>query len=131
MICVINCVLVNEKDEILLLRRTKDRKHSAGKWHVIAGHIEKGETPEQTLKREMMEEAGITNFTILKTGKPIVVSDGQEDYEVHTFIAKTSQPLNIDPREHDLHEWVTADKIKSHDIQPWLKINLAAVDIFI
>lgn len=131
MICVINCVLVNEKGEILLLRRTKDRKHSAGKWHVIAGHIEKGETPEQTLKREMMEEASITNFIILKAGKPIVVSDGKEDYEVHMFVAKTSQQLNIDPGEHDLWEWVTVDKIKNYDVQPWLKTNLAAVDILI
>jgi 8-oxo-dGTP diphosphatase len=30
-----------------------------GKWHLPGGKIKKGETPEKTIVREMMEEAGI------------------------------------------------------------------------
>lgn len=34
-----------------------------GKWNIVGGHIEKGETPEEALEREVIEE---TNMKVLK-----------------------------------------------------------------
>jgi len=126
---VIVCSVINEKQEILLVRRTKDRKHAAGKWHVIAGHIENEEKPEDTLKRELKEEASITEYTIIKKGKPFIENSSGADYEVHVFLISTKQPLHIDQKEHDQWAWVPINKIKDYDIMPYLAINLAAVDI--
>jgi 8-oxo-dGTP pyrophosphatase MutT (NUDIX family) len=45
--------------EILLIQDAKDR------WTIPKGHIEEGETAQQTAQREIGEEAGLTNTEIL------------------------------------------------------------------
>jgi len=45
--------------EILLIQDAKDR------WTIPKGHIEEGETAQQTAKREIGEEAGLMNVDIL------------------------------------------------------------------
>ena len=45
--------------EILLIQDSKDR------WTIPKGHIEEGETAQQTAKREIGEEAGLTNVEVL------------------------------------------------------------------
>lgn len=45
--------------EILLVQDGKDR------WTIPKGHIEEGETAEQTAKREIFEEAGLSDIEIL------------------------------------------------------------------
>lgn len=50
----------NKKDEIeiLLIQDAKDR------WTIPKGHIEEGETAQQTAKREIGEEAGLKNVEL-------------------------------------------------------------------
>jgi len=45
--------------EILLIQDAKDR------WTIPKGHIEEGETAQQTAQREIGEEAGLTNTEVL------------------------------------------------------------------
>ncbi len=45
--------------EILLIQDAKDR------WTIPKGHIEEGETAQQTAKREIGEEAGLKNVDVL------------------------------------------------------------------
>ena len=45
--------------EILLARRSEDRRFYPGVWDIIGGHSEGDETPADTLVRELEEEAGI------------------------------------------------------------------------
>jgi 8-oxo-dGTP pyrophosphatase MutT (NUDIX family) len=45
--------------EILLIQDSKDR------WTIPKGHIEEGETAQQTAKREIGEEAGLKNVDVL------------------------------------------------------------------
>ena len=40
-------------------------QHQEGHWGFPKGHIEKGETPEQTATREFQEETGIKNVQII------------------------------------------------------------------
>lgn len=51
----------NQQDEveILLIQDAKDR------WTIPKGHIEEGETAQQTAKREIGEEAGLTNVEVI------------------------------------------------------------------
>jgi len=48
----------DDEVEILLIQDAKDR------WTIPKGHIEEGETAQQTAKREIGEEAGLTNTEV-------------------------------------------------------------------
>jgi mutator protein MutT len=49
-------VLYNDKKEILLQHRSKTAKRLPDYWGFFGGGIEVGETPEQALARELLEE---------------------------------------------------------------------------
>ena len=51
---------VIEKDGNILIAKRKQGSRFAGKWEFPGGKLEKGETPEQCLKRELQEELDIT-----------------------------------------------------------------------
>jgi 8-oxo-dGTP pyrophosphatase MutT (NUDIX family) len=64
-------VVVNEDNKILLLKRADDSKiWMPNKWALVGGGIEKGETAQQAIEREIREEIGleikkfINSFTI-------------------------------------------------------------------
>jgi 8-oxo-dGTP diphosphatase len=50
--------LINEENEVLLAQRPKG-KRLAGKWEFPGGKVEKDESPEEALVRELHEELGI------------------------------------------------------------------------
>ena len=52
---VVGCFILNDKREILLVKSYK----WPGKWVVMGGHIELGETIAQTAEREAKEEVGL------------------------------------------------------------------------
>ena len=52
------CALVDTDGRILLAQRPEG-KNLAGLWEFPGGKVEKGETPEETLVRELEEELGI------------------------------------------------------------------------
>ena len=51
------CIIVNQNNEVLLQKKTLDYKAVlGGYWCIFGGGVEKGETPEETVKRELKEE---------------------------------------------------------------------------
>ncbi len=53
---VATLALYNAEGKVLLQHRTDDAPRLPGYWALFGGGIEEGETPEQGLKRELMEE---------------------------------------------------------------------------
>lgn len=51
---------VIESDGHILIAKRRQGSRFAGKWEFPGGKLEKGETPEQCLKRELQEELDIT-----------------------------------------------------------------------
>jgi 8-oxo-dGTP diphosphatase len=56
---VVACALIDADKRVLLAQRPED-KPMAGLWEFPGGKVEPGESPEQTLIRELHEELGIT-----------------------------------------------------------------------
>lgn len=51
-------IIVNQADELLLLRRSPSTLRWPGRWGIAGGGMEAGETPDQALHRELREELG-------------------------------------------------------------------------
>jgi len=54
----IGLLIINEKNEILMMKRC-NTGYMDGMYGFISGHVEEGETFEQTVVREIKEETGI------------------------------------------------------------------------
>ena len=113
-------ILENEEDEILLIKRAPDNP-PANVWDVVGGAVEQFEDPFDGLKREVVEETGITDFEIVKA---LDVFHGfQEKPKLDmiglTFWCKTKTREVILSDEHVEYKWLTptdALKISNHQI---------------
>ncbi len=53
-------LLVNKNGEILCLKRRSDDVHNPGTWDFPGGRLDEGESPFDGLKRECIEEVGLS-----------------------------------------------------------------------
>ena len=82
------CYLENEKGEYLMLHRVKkqnDLNHD--KWIGVGGKFEPGESPEECICRETLEETGLTLTEYQYRGIVTFVSDVWETEYMHLFTA--------------------------------------------
>jgi len=57
---VVECIMVNEKMEVLLQKKTLDYLLHPGMWGIFGGVIEEREDPKKAIIREIYEETGMT-----------------------------------------------------------------------
>ena len=104
---------------ILLGRRSARRTFYPNVWDVFGGHVEPGETHEQTLVRELQEELGITpaQWTFLETIRlslPHLLQSPETDEEmiVHLYLVTgwIGTPTNRQPEEHSTIGWFSLDQ---------------------
>lgn len=102
-----------EKDhKFLMLYRNKEKHDlNRGKWIGIGGHLEKGETKEEALKREIKEETGLTLLDYKHRGNIIFKN---EEYEEIMYLYTSDRFLGdvIECDEGEL-AWVDIDKVMS------------------
>jgi len=101
-------------DQVLCVQRPKNKfPYISEKYEFPGGKIEEGETKEEALHRELLEEL---NFSTKIKNYFLTVVHQYPDFELimHSFICE------VDSKELTLHE---------HIDQKWLKINeLTALD---
>ena len=94
----IHVIILNSKGEILMQKRSMQKDLYPGWWiDAVSGHVDAGETYEDTVKREMMEEIGINVkveelFKIRKVWKGF----GKIDKEfVMVYLGKNDGPFKF------------------------------------
>ena len=55
----VSCFILNKDGEVLLQRRSINKKKNPGIWSKTGGHVDAGETVINALKREVKEEIGL------------------------------------------------------------------------
>lgn len=55
----IACFIINSNNEILLQKRSMNKRFNPGKWGLCAGHVDSGESLEEAAIREIKEEIGL------------------------------------------------------------------------
>ena len=100
---------------LLLFRNKKKNDINEGKWIGVGGHVEKGETPEDALVREIKEE---TNLDVLSYSKRGIV------YFINNNISEAMHLYVVDQvkgsiRECDEGELQYIDIDKMDDLPMW------------
>ena len=109
----IACVVING-DEILLLHRSSE----LALWEFPAGTMKFGEQPEQTAKRELLEETGMkAAFKGLFASNSCTWKSGNDD--VHEVVVaylfeahdkKVDITKNVEP-EHSEYKWIKINQL--------------------
>ncbi len=117
LLLVAACALVDTDNRVLIAQRPEG-KAMAGLWEFPGGKIEQGETPEQTIVRELQEELGVT------VTEPCLapLTFASHDYgEFHILL-----PLFVcrrwegwpQPREAQQIKWVRANRLRQFPMPP-------------
>ena len=110
------CYLEKDNKYLMLHRNKKENDINKGKWIGVGGKLEKGETPEQCLVREVFEETGykLNNYNY----KGLVIFNYNEDEPLFMYVYTSSDFSGIEKKcdEGDL-KWIPKNEIL--DLELW------------
>lgn len=84
-------------------------------WSLPKGHMEAGETEEQTAQRELFEETGLT--ALLDTSRRAVIEypiSPAARKQVVFFSGRVSGSPRVRPGEIERFKWITADRLQDY-----------------
>lgn len=99
--------IIRKDGKILVLKRAPDDDHKPGVWETVGGGVDEAESPQDALKREVKEEAGIE----------IAVKD---PFNVFSFTKDTGEfKIGIT----FICDYVSGDIVLSHEHSEYAWIN--------
>lgn len=111
MILATLCYIKKDGKTLMLHRIKKPNDIHANKWNGLGGKMEKGETPEDGVIREVLEESGlILKNPRLKGLLTFPEFDGLNDWYAFVFTAHEFDGNLIDSNEGRL-EWIADDQL--------------------
>ena len=111
-------VIVDNDNKILLLKRGKGAPWMPNKWSLVGGRIDKDETAQQAVEREILEETGLE---IKKFTKSFTIERHADSIE-HVFACRyDGEPtdINLDD-ENSNYGWYDISEMEYLDIVPHL-----------
>ena len=102
------------KDDKVLIAQRKDKELS-GKWEFPGGKIEKGETPEQALKREIKEELDI-DISVHEMISSSYYEYSDYNVELAVYRCTMTDDQEINDTEHSQLKWVKISQIIYEDM---------------
>jgi 8-oxo-dGTP diphosphatase len=114
---VVACALVDVDHRVLIARRPQG-KSMAGLWEFPGGKVEKTETPEDALVRELKEELSIETRTACLAPLSFA-SHGYEDFHLlmPLYICRRWWG-DLSPREGQEIKWVRAHALRDYPMPP-------------
>jgi 8-oxo-dGTP diphosphatase len=101
--------------ELLLIRIAPSRGAWAGKLNGLGGHIERGETPEQSATREITEETGLAPEELRLCGVVLIDTGGSPGIGLYLFVGKAPAGEAV-PGPEGQPEWHAIRDLDPHDL---------------
>ena len=101
--------VIRREGNLLAMRRAQTKDAGPGLWETLSGRVEVGETPLETVKREILEECGlgvallprpVTCYPATRLGLPMIIIVYAADY--------LSGDVTLSD-EHDRYLWLSPD----------------------
>lgn len=108
------CYIDNGEGLLLMHRNKKPNDVHEGKWISVGGKLEKGESPEDCARREILEETGLTVKTMDLKGI-ITFPEFTTDTDWHTYVFKVTdfEGVLVEDCVEGTLEWVPYDQVLS------------------
>lgn len=106
------CCIFNSKNQILLQKRSKNKKDGAGYWDLAAGgHVQSGLTAKQGMLQELKEELNIENTSLTLVDKYVRNLQSQSEMVnlYFTIIDKAVEAFTFQKEEIDELKWFEYD----------------------
>lgn len=107
------------------------RRNNKTKFGLIGGKVDEGETLEQALIRETLEESGVTITKTTHIYSRVELGDGPngEDFKAHCFYANEwhGEPSSCEEGEV---KWLTKQKLLSLDNGAFVDYNRTTLEVF-
>jgi 8-oxo-dGTP diphosphatase len=99
--------------------------HGEGSWSIPGGHLEFGETPEETAIREVEEETGlqISNVHFAALTNDVFVDDKTHYITIWMMSNwKSGEPIITEPDKYIDQEWFDFDSLPEPLFLPWQQL---------
>jgi 8-oxo-dGTP diphosphatase len=123
------CYLKRDGNTLMVYRNKKANDIHQGKWNGLGGKFEPRESPEECVKREVLEESGLEIRDPKLHGLLMFPNFKEDDWYVFVFTAREFEGGLIDSPEGEL-EWIPDEKLISLNLWPsdqiffpWLEMD--------
>jgi 8-oxo-dGTP diphosphatase len=124
-------VLLNDRNEILLMRRALDDDFAPGLWGLPGGHIHPNESPDDTIRRELEEEVGMgVRVRAIRRVGPVRDTLYGGVFEIHLYLYHFEGGVIQRNSEHSEHAWVSENAYGSYDVVPGIDEDLRYLDVW-
>jgi 8-oxo-dGTP diphosphatase len=102
--------IIFREGKVLTMRRAATNDAGAGLWETLSGRVSLGEEPLETVKREILEESGLTveveprPFTVYQARRKVL------PMIVIVYRAKYVAGEVVLSKEHDAYAWLTPEE---------------------
>ena len=119
-------IFLTSGDQVLLLKGAAKKRLWAGKYNGIGGHMERGEDPISSARRELHEESGLWVEDLFLCG--LITIDAGESAGILIFVLRGEAPSRqVYPSEEGTPEWHNIEEALSLPLVEDLPVILPVV----
>jgi 8-oxo-dGTP diphosphatase len=112
-------------EKILLIKLGKDRGGWSGKLNGLGGHIEAGEDPLTSARRELLEETGLEPTDLLLAGLVLIDTGTSPGIALFVFTGNAPEGEPIAGREGE-PTWIPLDQFENYPLVSDLPVLIPA-----